>query len=102
MLQAVVAVADIALDIQLAVEEQHRDIEIAVSKRRKYMAMAIEKSTTPLPEYPGPYSVAPRFYYGHTLQTAGKQMAQNVTVEPIAIYEVSNPQGGRTITIGQV
>ena len=45
-----VAVADIALDIQLAVEEQHRDIEITVSKRRKYMAMVIEKSTTPLPE----------------------------------------------------
>ena len=97
-----VAVADIALDISLSVEEQHRDIEISVSKRRKYMAMAIEKSTTPIPEYPGPYSVTPRFYYGHTLETAGKQMVHNVSVEPITIYEVSNPAGGRTVTIGQV
>ena len=93
---------EIALDIQLGVEEQHRAVEIAVSKRRKYMTMEISKSTTPAEEYPGPYTVQPRLYYGTVLETKGCLMRDDVGVEPIAMYEVSNPQGGRTVTIGTI
>lgn len=91
-----------ALDISIAVETQHREIELNVSRRRKYMAMAIEKSTTPLAEYEGPYNVTPRLYVGHMLETKGKSMRDNVSVDAIPIYDVSNPAGGRTITIGSV
>ena len=91
-----------ALDITIAVAEQHRDIELAVSKRRKYMSLAIEKSTTPYPEYEGPYNVEQTLYYGSILETKGKGMLDDVTVNPIRIYEVSNPAGGKTVTIGAV
>lgn len=96
------AVAEIALDITLNVESQHRDMEIAVSKRRKYMVMSIEKSTTPLPDYEGPYEVESKLYYGQVLQTKDKRMAQNMVVNPVSIQSVSNPQGGRTVTIGSI
>lgn len=91
---------DIALDIQLKVEEQCKDVEISVSNRRKFMVMTIEKSMTPHDEYPGPYSVYPRFYMPQVLETKEKLMADNVSVEPIPVYEVSNPAGGKTVTIG--
>lgn len=96
------AVAEIALDITLNVESQHRDMEIAVSKRRKYMVMSIEKSATPLPDYEGPYEVESKLYYGQVLQTKDKRMAQNMVVNPVSIQSVSNPQGGRTVTIGSI
>lgn len=96
------AMSDIALDIQMEIGGQDRTMEISVNRRRKYMTMAVEKSTTPYPEYDGPYNVEPRFFTGHTLETRNKAMTDNVTVEPIRIYEVSNPAGGITVTIGSV
>lgn len=94
--------AEIALDISMTVETQHKSMEMAVSKRRKYMVMEIEKSSTPPPVYEGPYNAVPRLYVGEILETKGKQMTDNVTIEPIPIWEVSNPQGGKTVTIGSV
>lgn len=96
------AMSDIALDIQMEIGGLDRTMEISVNRRRKYMTMAIEKSTTPYPVYDGPYNVEPRFFTGHTLETRNKAMTDNVTVEPIRIYEVSNPAGGITVTIGSV
>lgn len=92
--------AEIALDISMEVGSQHKEIEISVSKRRKYMTMSIAKSTTPYEQYAGPYTVDASFYYEKTLETGGKLMAQNVKVNTIPVYDVSNPQGGKTITIG--
>ena len=91
-----------ALDISIGVESQDKNMEIAVSRRGKYMAMSVEKSVTPLPEYDGPYSVTPKLYIGHTLETMGKSMRDNVSVGAIPIFDVSNPAGGRTVTIGSV
>ena len=91
-----------ALDITIGVESQHKNMEIAVSRRGKYMAMSIEKSVTPLPEYEGPYSVTPKLYIGNTLETKGKSMRDNVSVGAIPIFDVSNPAGGRTVTIGSI
>ena len=96
------AMSDIALDIQMEIGSQDRTMEMSVNRRRKYMTMAIEKSTTPYPVYDGPYNVEPRFFTGHTLETMNKAMTDNVTVDPIRIYEVSNPAGGITVTIGSV
>ena len=96
------AMSDIALDIQMEIGSQHRTMELNVNRRRKYMTMAIEKSSTPYPEYEGPYNVEPRLFTGHILETKNKAMADDVTVNPIRIYEVSNPYGGLTMTIGSV
>ena len=53
----------------------------------------------PQPVYPGPYSVIPDFV-GSVLSTANKAMSSDVTVAQIPVAEVSNPQGGITVTIG--
>ena len=94
--------SEIALDIQMEIGSQHRTMEMNVNRRRKYMTMTVEKSTTPYPTYDGPYNVEPRFFTGHTLETKNKAMTDNVTVDPIKVYEVSNPYGGKTMTIGSV
>ena len=94
--------AEIALDLSLTVETQDREMEIALERMRKQIIIGIEKTVTPIEEYAGPYSVSPRFYYGHMLATKGKAMRDNVTVDAIQIYEVSNPKGGKTVTIGAI
>lgn len=94
--------AETALEIRLEVSPQDRDIEIAVSKRRKYMSMTVEKSTTPIADYEGPYEVESRLYYGRALETKNKRMVRNMVINPIPIQSVSNPHGGRTVTIGSL
>lgn len=91
-----------ALDISIAVTSQSREMEIGVSHRRKYMTLSVEKSTTPLPDYEGPYEVESKLYYGQIFQTKDKRMAANMIVNPVSIQSVSNPQGGRTVTIGSI
>ena len=49
--------------------------------------------------YTGSYSVIPRVDKV-ILPTANKTMANDVTVFQIPYAEVSNPQGGNTVTIG--
>lgn len=55
----------------------------------------------PYPMYEGPYEVTPLFDE-QILETRKKSMADDVTVLAIPIYEVSNPQGGTTVTIGGI
>lgn len=53
-------------------------------------------------KYDGPYHVQPKLYEGQRLLTTGKLMINDVTVEEIRLYEVSNASGGKTVTIGLV
>ena len=52
-----------------------------------------------LPVYDGDYSVIPAVTE-QTLQTAHYLMSDDVRVEKIPYYEVSNNAGGATVTIG--
>lgn len=52
--------------------------------------------------YVGPYTVIPQVDNAVVLQTATKTMTDNVTVTKIPQYEVSNPAGGKTLTIGEI
>jgi DNA/RNA endonuclease YhcR with UshA esterase domain len=52
------------------------------------------------PIYDGDYEVTPRINVEQILQTDGKLMQDDVTVHEITISDVSNPQGGKTVTIG--
>lgn len=94
--------SSIALDISLSVQPQHRDIEIAVDRASRSMSIYVEKGTPVPREYEGPYAVTPRLYYGTVLATKGLLMRDNVNVSAIPIHDVSNPAGGRTVTIGTV
>lgn len=54
---------------------------------------------SPLPYYDGSYSVVPR-KIEQVLETKNKSMRDDVTIDPINYAEVTNPQGGKTATIG--
>ena len=93
--------ADIALDLEISVEGQHRQMEISMGGSHKYMAIEIERGgSLPVPEYEGPYNVVPTLYYGQALETEGKKMSEDVTVDPIPVTITSNPYGGETVVIG--
>lgn len=51
-------------------------------------------------EYAGPYNVRPT-PTGRILATEGKVMTDDVTVEPIPYFVVSNDAGGETVYIGE-
>lgn len=51
------------------------------------------------PVYSGVYEVTPD-RTEQSLSTANKRMLDDVTVHPIPYFEVSNPSGGKTVTIG--
>ena len=54
-----------------------------------------------LPKYTGEYSVTPEVDTVQTLETAGKYLTNDVTVNAIPDYEVSNEAGGNTFIIGK-
>lgn len=51
--------------------------------------------------YTGEYEVTPSFEV-QELATKNKQMKDNVKIQSIPVYEVSNPTGGTTLTIGEL
>lgn len=51
--------------------------------------------------YTGEYAVMPNFEV-QELATKDKQMKDNVKIQSIPVYEVSNPTGGITLTIGEL
>ena len=51
--------------------------------------------------YDGPYEVTPEFS-AQTLPTKGKSMRDDVTVHAIPVSRTTNPQGGKTVYIGEV
>lgn len=52
------------------------------------------------PRYEGPYEATPKSYE-QTLLTDDHYMEDNVVVNRIPYSEVSNPQGGKTVNIGE-
>lgn len=50
--------------------------------------------------YDGEYDVTPKVSTPVVLQTEGKTMKKDVTVLKIPQFEVSNPEGGKTLIIG--
>ena len=50
--------------------------------------------------YKGDYTVTPRAEDSYTLETEGKVMERDVTIEPIPYYTTTNLSGGYTAIIG--
>lgn len=53
-----------------------------------------------IPIFDGSYDVTPLPFTETILETARKQMRENVTVQEIPYYETSNESGGYTVIIG--
>lgn len=51
--------------------------------------------------YTGEYEIVPKFEM-QELATKDKQMKENVKIQSIPVYEVSNPARGVTLTIGEL
>jgi hypothetical protein len=51
------------------------------------------------PTYSGPYEVIPK-PVDQILNTSNKLLVDNINVKSIPYSEVTNPQGGKTVTIG--
>jgi len=49
--------------------------------------------------YDGEYEMSPDFD-GATLPTTNKTLSHDITINPIRVESVSNPEGGRTVIIG--
>lgn len=93
--------AEIALDIRIDVGKREKDIQIGIAPTRKDIELTVDKgSGAYIPDYEGEYEVESALYEAHILGTKNKRMTDNMTVRPIPIYEVQNPSGGMTITIG--
>ena len=54
----------------------------------------------PMDYYEGPYTFTSALFDTQIFQTEHKCMKNNIQIKPIPIHEVSNPQGGTTVTIG--
>ena len=89
-----------ALDIQVAVSRTQPDIGISVARNWRNVEFDVDKGGEYHLPYDGPYEVDASFYYDKRLGTYGRTMTENVKVNRIPVLEVSNPQGGKTITIG--
>ena len=82
---------------------QHTSVNVAVST-----ALDVDVSTTgtvivqtgDAPAYSGPYSVRPEVE-AQSLPTAGHLMRQDLEVQGVPIYDVSNAAGGRTVYIAK-
>lgn len=54
-----------------------------------------------VPPYTGEYTVDPTFDT-QTLETTGKRMLDDVTINAIGVSRTSNPEGGITVYIGGI
>lgn len=52
-------------------------------------------------EYTGYYDIIPSTYDVQTLETENKLLSDNVTIQRIPQFEVSNVSGGATLIIGE-
>ena len=88
------------LDISIAISLSVPDIELSASNTGKNINMQVEKRTDYHENYTGQYVVDPSIYYQQRLETEDKVMLHDVLVNAVSVAEVTNPQGGKTITIG--
>jgi len=61
-------------------------------------SLTAQTSARSIDPYIGEYNFVPDFV-GYELACSGKRMTDDVTIDPIHVYEVANPAGGNTLSI---
>lgn len=89
------------LDIRIQVNRLTPEVTVAVEQEPPQIFFRINRGGTYHMPYDGPYTVDPLFTE-QVLETNGKRMTDDVTVHEIRVFEASNPQGGKTVTIGVI
>ena len=72
-----------------------------IVSQRGAIGASVQPGGSAMERYPGPYDVTPTVD-GQTLPTAKRRMTDDLSINPIPYAAVSNPAGGRTVTIGDV
>lgn len=99
----VLDIADTYDRVELIIEKEDSPVLLDIEDSNESVildlsdAVLVDKSYNP---YEGDYEVVSKLYNPQTMETQGKVMAHDTVVKPIPIYEVSNPAGGMTVTIG--
>ena len=90
-------------DVEFGVSDVEFEMELGVSDVKFDIAVEGLQIVTigKLPMYDGVYTVDPLAKSATVLQTKGKSMADNITVNKIRQLEVSNTAGGNTLIIGE-
>lgn len=79
-------------DLDICFLEEKVNIDVVFSEHQVIVTSSIEP-------YEGDYVIDPTFEI-QILETSGKRMTDDITVNDIKVYSVSNPYGGRTVYIG--
>lgn len=82
-----------------SMEGTHHKLVCTLSQVRTLQGLIAKNAIDPL-EYSGEYEVVSLIDQDVELDTAKRYLNQNITVRAIPYAEVSNPSGGKTITIG--
>lgn len=96
------AVASNAQSIAVTVKTPEKDqtLSPAVAQDAQNVAPALSIAITlPAPEYDGPYEVTPAVDK-QIMPTDQKLMTDDMTINAIPYYDVSNTSGGSTVYIG--
>lgn len=87
-------------DFAVAFVEQP-PLGIKIDEDNTAIGLRITEGGDMLPFYAGPYEYTPDFD-GAVLETKNKSMLDDVTIRAIPISRTTNPQGGKTVYIGEV
>ena len=80
------------------IQVELNDIKLEVNDQEINAEFGQFQVVTDAPVYDGPYSVTPQME-AQTLPTKAKLMSEDVTINEIPIYRVSNTSGGTTVYI---
>ena len=78
-----------------------KNIDLDINNGKSVNSGGLEDSvfTYQAPVYNGEYNIIPKAYEEQVLQTKEKTLLENVTVQKVPYYEVSNSSGGNTVNI---
>ena len=93
------AVAIDGAEIELSMTIDGGEIELSLEIDGAEAGVFYDTGGGSFPVYPGPYLVEPIFE-DIILNTAQHILNQDVTVKEIYVGRVTNPSGGKTVTIG--
>lgn len=94
--------SDEKIDIKFTSSDQKIDTHFTTSDEKidaNFGEVQIVIDTTDFPEYEGEYEVTPKVE-SQSLPTAEKYLLQDVLINSIPRYDVSNTSGGKTVYIG--
>lgn len=89
----------VKIDVVFCEQDKRIGVKFGTKTQQFPMNFGQIQQVNVLDPYEGDYNVRPQLT-AQTLETAKKYMSQNVEVEEIPIYVVSNNSGGKTVVIG--